>query len=140
MIYLECGKEKKMKKFFVLIIIVVFIGLSSISVYSKRIPPPEVKPISYEEIEYSAYGRDSVKATDEKTGFTIWIRQIYVIKYVPGLEQDVQDCFVTAIKLQDNKLLITNEKKYQYELDLKTLEVDVIKGALVIDREKDINK
>ena len=130
----------EMKKFFIIVILFVLITSSSISVYSKRIPPPKVTSISYEGIKYSANGRDSIKATDEKTGFPIWIRQIYVIKYVPGLEQDVQDCFITAIKMQDNKLLITNEKKYQYELDLKTIEVNVIKGKMVIDREKDFKK
>ncbi len=126
-----------MKKFFIIVILVVLITSSSIFVCPMRIPPAEVKSITYEGIEYSAYGIDSIKATDEKTGFPIWIRQIYVIKYVPGLEQDVQDCFITAIKMKDNKLLITNEKKYQYELNLKTLKVNVIKGSLVIDRQKD---
>jgi hypothetical protein len=52
------------------------------------------------------------------------------------LEPDVQDCFITSMKLKDNRLTIKNELKFEYELDLLTLEVKVIKGSLVIYKGK----
>lgn len=92
------------------IIVMAMISILPASSFAKRLYPPEVKPISKDGIIYSASGEDSILATDKKTGEQIWKRQIYVVKHVPGLEPDVQACFITRISLSDNKLIITNEK------------------------------
>jgi len=65
-----------------------------------------------------------------------WIRQIYVVRFNPELEQDVQNCFITGLSLKDHKLMIRNEAAFEYTLDLDSLEVTTINGALVIDRLK----
>ena len=61
----------------------------------------------------------------------LWIRQIYVVKYDPDLEGDVQDVYIKKIKVKGNSLIITNERKSEYQLNLKTLHVKVLKGSLV---------
>jgi len=53
--------------------------------------------------------------------------------YKLGLEADVQTCFITKLELQDGKLKIANEREAEFELDLGTLEIKVIKGQAVID-------
>ena len=134
------GKRRNiMKKLIPIVISIMFLCIFSTSSYAKRLPPPKVEPISKDGIIYSEYGEDSILATDERTGEQIWRRQIYVVKHIPGLEPDVQACFITKIEMKDNKLLITNEKGYQYELGIDTLEVKAIKGSLVIDRIKDFD-
>jgi len=60
-----------------------------------------------------------------------WRRQIYVIKYQSGLERDIQDIFITNLRLTENQLIVSNESNSEYSLDLNTLEVKVLKGALV---------
>ena len=60
------------------------------------------------------------------------------MKYLPGLEEDVQDCFITKLEIRNNKAYITNEKGYEYELDLNTLEIKIIKGFLIIDRQEEL--
>jgi len=47
------------------------------------------------------------------------------------LERDVQDVFIQTMELKGDVLRITNERKSEYELDLESLEVKVVKGALV---------
>jgi len=127
-----------MKKIVSGIIAMAILGILPVSSFAKRLHPPKVEPISKDGIIYNAYGEDSILATDKKTGEQIWKRQIYVVKHVPGLEPDVQACFITGIEMNGNKLIITNEEKYQYELNIDTLEVKVFKGSLVIDRIKDL--
>ena len=43
-----------------------------------------------------------VEAWDKKSNEMIWRRQIYVVKYTVGLERDVQDVFITTLKLKGN--------------------------------------
>jgi len=119
------------------IIAMVILSILPVSSFAKRLHSPKAKPISQNGIIYKEYGEDSILAIDKKTGEQIWKRQIYVVKHVPGLEPDVQACFITKIDLKGNKLIVTNEKNYQYELNIDTLEVKVLKGLLVIDRTKD---
>ena len=72
-----------------------------------------------------------IEARNLKSGKLIWNRQIYAVKYVPDLEGDVQDVFIRNIKVKGNSLIVTNERKSEYQLDLKTLEVKVLKGSLI---------
>ena len=72
-----------------------------------------------------------IEAWDTKSNEMIWRRQIYVVKYTVGLERDVQDVFITTLKLKGNTFIVANERKSEYELDLDTLHVKVLKGELV---------
>jgi len=75
-----------------------------------------------------------VVAKSEKTGQLFWFRQVYVVKYKLGLEKDVQDCFITGLTIENGKLLVTNEEGGQFELDLESLSVKVLKGTALIER------
>ena len=72
-----------------------------------------------------------IEARDLKSGKLIWSRQIYSVKYDPDLEGDVQDVYIKKIKVKGNSLIITNERKSEYQLNLKTLHIKVLKGSLV---------
>ena len=105
---------------------------------AKRGAPAEVLPLTVGNIEYSAPHRNGtqkqmgfIEARNLKSGKLIWNRQIYAVKYVPDLEGDVQDVFIRNIKVKGNSLIVTNERKSEYQLDLKTLEVKVLKGLLI---------
>ena len=112
--------------------------LATLLAEAKRGAPAEVLPLTVGNIEYSAPHRNGtqkqmgfIEARNLKSGKLIWNRQIYAVKYVPDLEGDVQDVFIRNIKVKGNSLLVTNERKSEYQLDLKTLEVKVLKGSLI---------
>ena len=107
--------------------------LSAPSVYGKRGAAVKVPRVTVGKIEYRAPTSQMgcVEAWDTESDEMIWRRQIYVVKYTVGLERDVQDVFITAIGLKDENLVVSNERKSEYELDLDTLQVKVLKGALV---------
>jgi hypothetical protein len=112
--------------------------LTILAAKAKRGAPAEVLPVKLGSIEYSAPHRirtqnemGYIKARDLKSGKLIWSRQIYLVKYDFDLEGDVQDVFIKSITVQGNHLIITNERNSKYQLDLKTLEVKVIKGSWV---------
>ena len=123
-------------KLIVFSIILVMLGISE-SV-AKRAVPSKVTPVQVGSIEYSAPHRNGsnkqmgfIEARDLKSGELLWIRQIYVVKYDPDLEGDVQDVYIKNIKVKGNSLIISNERKSEYQLNLKTLQVKMLKGFLV---------
>lgn len=104
---------------------------------AKRSAPDEVAPIESGNIEYRApHGQmGCVEAWDIKRNELIWRRQIHVVKYTVGVERDVQDVFITTIALRDGILVVKNERGSEYELDVESLQVKVLKGSLVENRE-----
>ncbi len=120
-----------------MVLLAVFVMLSVSTVHAKRAAPAKVPPVTAGQIEYRAPRSQMgcVEAWDTKSNEMIWRRQIYVVKYTVGLERDVQDVFITTLKLKDNTFIVTNERKSEYELDLDTLQVKVLKGALVETRK-----
>jgi hypothetical protein len=43
------------------------------------------------------------------------------------MEHDAQWVMITKVESKDNKLIISNEKRQKFSLDLETLEVEKIK-------------
>ena len=122
------------KKFF----LISSLLLTTLLAEAKRGAPAEVLPLTEGNIEYSAPHRNGtqkqmgfIEARDLKSGKLIWSRQIYSVKYDPDLEGDVQDVYIKKIKVKGNSLIITNERKSEYQLNLKTLQVKMLKGFLV---------
>ena len=124
-----------MKEF--LIIGVIFLILCISESEAKRAVPSKVLPVKVGSIEYSApHGKlqnqmGCIEARKVGSGKLLWRRQVYVVKYDPDLEGDVQDIFIKSIAVQGNNLIITNERKSEYQLNLKTLHIKVLKGSLV---------
>jgi hypothetical protein len=81
-------------------------------------------------IEYKAtyeYGnllqKAYIEAKNTETEKIIWKKEIYKIILNPTMEHDVQWVMITEVKEKNGKLLISNEKKEKFLLDLETLEV-----------------
>ena len=111
------------------------------SALAKRSPPAEVAPVRQGDVEYrvrhssgGGYLPGFVEARDIAKNQRLWLRQIYVIRRNPDLEQDVQDVFITSVKriVDRNVLEIRHEPGGLFELDLDTLEVKVVQGQAVI--------
>ena len=128
-------KENFMKKLLGIGILLLILCITE-SV-AKRAVPSKVTPVQVGSIEYSApHGKSQnqmgcIEARKVGSGELLWIRQIYVVKYDPDLEGDVQDVYIKNIKVKGNSLIIINERKSEYQLNLKTLQVKMLKGSLV---------
>jgi hypothetical protein len=48
------------------------------------------------------------------------------IDYDPKLEQDVQDIFITSLAIKNDRLVVVNERKESYEIDLQTRKIFMI--------------
>ena len=116
-----------------IILLALFAVLPVATVHAKRRAPAKVVPVTVGKIEYRAPTSQMgcVEAWDTESKKMIWRRQIYVVKYQVELERDVQDVFITILGLKDKNLVVNNERKSKYELDLDTLQVKVLKGALI---------
>ncbi len=55
-----------------------------------------------------------LEAKDLKRKKVLWLSEVYSVSYVPGMETDVQDVFITSIVPEGKNLLITDEKNRTY--------------------------
>jgi len=114
-----------MKKSFIITIITIIPLCASLVVFAMRLPPKPVDKIVHEGIEYRAPHElmGCIEAWHLKTGVRIWWKQIYAVRYNPKLETDVQDVYITNMKLKGNNLIIKDESGRKYSLNLSSLEV-----------------
>jgi hypothetical protein len=101
--------------------------------WAKRGAPKPVAAVKAEGIEYRVPHEHMgcVEAWDTEHNELLWRRQIYVVKFTPGLERDVQDVFIVSVEVTDEGLRVKNERQSEYALDLKTLAITTKSGALV---------
>lgn len=117
--------------------VMLLMSLAAGSALAKRAAPKEVPPVTLNGIVYSAPHdhMGCVVARSEKTQQLAWMKQIYVVKYDLELETDVQDCFITELKVAGNTLTVRSERDGEYELDLTTLAMKVVKGSEVVQKK-----
>lgn len=111
-------------RYIALLIALVIVPLSS----AKRLPAPEVKPVLSGGVEYSAHGDGThawVTATDVATRKELWRAKVFRIHthWWKG-EEDNQWVYISDLKLEANSLLIEDERKRCYSLDLNTRRVE----------------
>ncbi len=123
-------------------IALLLFGCATISLADRDNPKP-VMPVEHNGVIFKAptydpktgYTVGFVEAYDTKTNRRIWSRQIYVVKYNTDMESDTQAVYITHLSLKDNKLLISTERGFEYELDISTLGVKPINGPMVITEQ-----
>jgi hypothetical protein len=110
--------------------IILFIFMSTFSValtHAKRAEPAIVTPITYKNIKISAPNTVEdmgfIEARDIKSEKLLWKKKIYSVWIIPFIETDVQWVFITELKIETDKLIISNEKGHKYSLNLKTLKL-----------------
>ena len=118
------------------IIILLNLILIYSSAYAKRKSPSKVRPIVYKDIIITVSNKKLgvIEAWDYregKKGKKLWEKNIYSVKYKPNLEKDVQDVFITELKIDDNSLIITNEKGERFSLCLNSLSKESIKNETI---------
>jgi hypothetical protein len=118
------------------ILLFVALSLRCSGAYAKRLAPKDVAPVTFEGVRYSApewgvRGETQIGgyllATDAKTGKPLWGLWVYEIKYNADLEEDVQDIFITSLKILDGRLHVANEAGDQFVVDLS--QRMVVEGA-----------
>ncbi len=105
--------------------------------FAKRSAPAKVESLRADTLEFRVPHEQMgcVEAWDTTSNKLVWRRQVYVVKYQVDLERDVQDVFITAVAREGKTLQVKNERMSEYQLDLETLQVKVIKGSLVESRQ-----
>lgn len=107
------------------LLVVAMLVLLAPAAFAKRVEPVEVKPVVHDGIEYRAPHEKMgvVEAWDKATGKMVWEKTVYTVEIDPNLEKDVQDVFITKLKIDNGRLIVTNEHNDRYSIDLKTQEV-----------------
>ena len=119
------------------ILLLLALSLGSFQAEAKRSGPKDVPPVTVEGVKYSAphWGKaigkpqngGYIQANNVETGKLLWELRVYEIKYDPNLEGDVQDVFITSLKLTDGNLEVVNERGAKFVVDIAKRKV--IKGA-----------
>jgi len=134
----------RLKVIFLVVILGIGVGLS----YAKRAAPKEIPPIAFEGVNYSAppwgyfkkrkQNGGYIEATSPEAGKLLWELRVYEVKYDTNLESDVQDVFITSLKIVDRNLEVLNEAGDKFVVDLSKHKV--IKGANHVYRFKDTGR
>src|SRR5262249_32297965 len=109
---------------------------TSTATHPKRSAPKDVPAIVDRGIRYTVphfgalHGKDQnggyVQAWDVATGKLRWDRIIYRVPNDSKREGDMQDVFITELRLHGSKLLIRNERQERFEMDLASGQVRTI--------------
>ncbi len=114
------------------LLVVAMLVLLAPAAFAKRAAPVEVTPVTNAGIEYRAPSgvekMGVVEAWDKATDKMVWEKKVYEVSIDPNLEKDVQHVFITKMKIDAGKLIVTNEKDDRYSIDLKTQEVTKVAG------------
>jgi outer membrane protein assembly factor BamB len=98
------------------------------SAFAKRSAPIPVPPVVWQGVEYRApldvEHMGCVQAFEQSSGRKLWETKVYDVHILPMLEEDVQWVFISSMRVQDGKLLITNEKGKRFQLDMNTGQID----------------
>jgi len=77
--------------------------------------PEKVDPVTYEGIRYVAPNDDGwrgyIEAWDAETNKKLWELTIFTNAIDPNLEEGVQWVFITALNIQDGRLMVTTERE-----------------------------
>jgi hypothetical protein len=96
----------------------------------KRVGQPDVEPVTIGGMRFEvlrktrARGFDQnggiIAAVDAVSGKEQWTLKVYTIHYIPKLETDVQDIFITALSklAKETKLLVSDERGRRFEVDI----------------------
>ena len=115
-----------MKKpiFYILIFVVVTFSFSS---FAKRPYFAYPDEITVNDIKYSATYSESlffhkayIEAHDIKSNELLWKKKIYSTFLNPFVEHDNQFVMIKKVSCENGTLIILNENKFKYLLDLKT--------------------
>jgi len=113
-----------------LILALAVLAFGSSSAFAKRAAPKDVPPVIAGGIKYTAPPRSGggyVEALDVGSGKLLWELRVYEIQVDQDLERDVQDIFITSLKVAGGKLQIVNENGDKFVVDLSKRKV--IQGA-----------
>src|SRR5882672_6131935 len=98
------------------------------SVFAKRSAPSPVPPVVWQGVEYRApldvANMGHVQAFELSSGRKLWDTKVYDVRIIPLLEEDVQWVFISALQVQDGKLLVRNEAGKSFRLNLSTGRVE----------------
>src|SRR6266478_170731 len=101
------------------ILLLLGLSLGCPAADAKRSAPKEVSPVNNQGVNYTAphwgalNGRAQngqyIQARSAETDKLLWELRIYEVKYDSKLESDVQDIFITSLKVVEGHLEVTNE-------------------------------
>ena len=92
--------------------------------FAKRKAPSPVPPVIWQGVEYRAPldvdHMGHVQAFELPSHRKLWETKVYYVWTLPLLEEDNQWVFVSGMRIQNGKLLVSSEAGRNYRLDLRT--------------------
>lgn len=100
---------------------IFFFVLLSFASQAKRLAPPQkVQPVIDKGLRYEAlhfvesekmkHNGGYVRVVNTKNGLPICTKEVYEVRHDPKMETDVQDNFITSMRVEAHNLVIESEK------------------------------
>lgn len=92
---------------------------------SRAYAPEKIQPVIYKDLKIVAENSSPdnmgiIQAFNVNTNTIIWSKKVYKVKINPHVEDDTQWIFIKKMKIQNDKLIVINEKDKEYTLDANT--------------------
>ena len=111
------------KKYRLITFLLIFCLINPVQVFASRDRAPvKITPIIYKDIKIvaensSPYDMGIVQAFDINTNKLIWSKQVYKVKLKSNVEADTQWVFIKDMKIDEDKLVVINERQKMFTLD-----------------------
>lgn len=122
-----------MRKSELIIIAIMVLLACGREVSAKRASPVPVGPVTTAGVRYEAphwsfenackTNGGCIEARDAGSNQLLWYVQVYKVRYIPLMEKDVQDVFITTISIEGHDLVVVDEKGRKHNIDLRTRKV-----------------
>jgi hypothetical protein len=112
-----------MRKLLILIVSLLFFSLTDgVLVVADREAPKKVDPVIFNDIKIVAENKSPetmsvVTAIDIKTNKLLWSKEVYKVRMNSFVETDTQWVFIKELRIEEDKLIVINEKQKKFVLD-----------------------
>ena len=96
--------------------------LTSTTLWADREPPDPVDPVEHDGVRYTAileieYG--GVAAWSVETAQKLWEVEVFRVVFDEKVEGCAQEVYITSLRIEDDALMVTNEREEVFEVDLE---------------------
>ncbi len=104
---------------------------------SRAFAPAKIPPVLYKNVKIVAENSTSdnmgiVQAFNINTNKLVWSKKAYTVKINPQIEKDTQEVYIKEMKIENDKLVVIDERLKKYLLDPDTGNEINNKGTLIM--------
>ncbi len=125
---------KFLGRVFIAALLIGFLNAAHLAFADRNIP--KVDSIMSGNVKYSV-SIENAKSRKQRGGYIeaweadkkLWELQVYNVDFDPNLDSNIQEVYITSLKIENGKLIVTNELEEVYEIDLTSKAITKVQNS-----------